>query len=182
MNCPPGNSLRKSYTRKGKRIAASCIRSTSSHKQSSATFKKSVSRRMTRRLQGVSTISRGVRRCATGKISRKAYVRVSKSGKRTLVPASCIPDRGRPGKRSSPGIGPLHKGEMAKFGYANVLSLSVADRHTALAKAVKSYGPLATWRKVNAVYVYTKNTSPALSAKYDADRKWIQQTYGLKAF
>lgn len=179
MNCPPGNSLRKSYTRKGKRVAASCIRNTSSHKQSSANFKNSVSRRMTRRLQGVSTTRR---RCSTGKISRKAYVRVSKSGKRTLIPASCIPDRGSPGKRSSPGIGPLHKGEMAKFGYANVMSLSVADRHAALAKAVKAYGSLATWRKVNAVYVYTKNTNPVLSKKYDADRKWIQQTYGLKAF
>jgi len=179
MKCPPGKVPRKSYTRKGKRVAATCIRSTSSHKQSSADFKKSVSRRMTRRLQGVTATRRA---CSTGKISRKAYVRVSKSGKRTLVPASCIPDRGRPGKRSSPGIGPLHKGELVKFGYANVLSLSVSSRHAALAKAVKAYGSLATWRKVNAVYVYTKNTSPALSAKYDADRKWIQQTYGLKAF
>jgi len=179
MICPSGKVLRKSYTRKGKRVGASCIRSTSSHKQSSANFKKSVSRRMTLRMKGVSTTRP---RCSTGKISRKAYVRVSKTGKRTLVPASCIPDRGRPGKRSSPGIGPLHKGELTKFGYEKVMSLSVADRHSALAKAVKAYGPLATWRKVNAVYVYTKNTSPALSEKYNADRKWIQQTYGLKAF
>ena len=175
MGCPPGKVLRTPHTRKGKRVA-------SSHKQSSANFKKSVLRRMTRRLQGVSITRRGTLRCPTGKISRKAYVRISKSGKRTLVPASCIPDRGRPGKRSSPGIGPLHKGEMAKFGYSNVLSLSVADRRKALEKAVKAYGPLATWRKVNAVYVYSKNTNPLLSKKYDEDRKWIQQTYGLKAF
>jgi hypothetical protein len=71
---------------------------------------------------------------------------------------------------------------MAKFGYSNVLSLSVADRRKALEKAVKAYGPLATWRKVIAVYVFSKNTNPLLSKKYDEDRKWIQQTYGLKAF
>jgi len=137
---------------------------------------------MTLRLQGVSQATRGSTKCSTDKISRKAYVRVSKSGKRTLVPASCIPDVGRPGKRSSPGIGPLHKGELAKFGYSDVMDLSVSKRHAALDKAVKAYGPLATWRKVNAVYVYTKNTSPALSEKYDEDRKWIEKTYGLKAF
>jgi hypothetical protein len=122
---------------------------------------------------------RGSKRCSRGKILRNPYVRVSKSGKRTLVTASCIPDLGRPGKRTSPGIGPLHKGELTKFGYSS--SLGVNERRIALKKAVAEYGSLATWRKVNAIYVYTKNTNPTASAKYDADRNWIRETYGLKA-
>jgi Family of unknown function (DUF5771) len=180
MSCPPGEIRRKSYTRKGKRIAASCIRSTSSHKQSSANFRKQTAKRMSIRLRGPHK-GRTVK-CATGKLARKPYVRVLKTGKRVYVPSACIPDKGRPGKRSpGTGIGPLHKGELTKFGYKAVKNLTVAERHASLAKAVAHYGSLATWRKVNALYVYLKNTSPELSKKYDEDRKWIQKTYGLKA-
>lgn len=179
MNCPRGKTLRKSYTRKGKRIAASCVKRTSSHTMSSANFKKSVTRRMSRRLQGVRKGVRGVTKCSPGTIVRKAYVRVSKTGKKTVVPASCIPNVGRPGKRMSPGIGPLHIGELSKHGYSGIATLSTEKRHTALAKAVKEYGSLSTWRKVNALYVYNKSNT--LGKLYDADRKWIQKTYGLKA-
>ena len=177
MNCPRGKTLRKSYTRKGKRVAATCVKSTRSHNISSANFKKSVARRMSRRLQGVKKTSRGVTKCKKGTITRKAYVRVSRTGKRTLVPASCIPDRGRPGKRTSPGIGPLHMGDLSKYGYQ--ASNTAIKRRTALSKAVKDYGSLATWRKVNALYVYNKNTE--LGKVYNADRNWIRVTYGLKA-
>jgi len=71
---------------------------------------------------------------------------------------------------------------MAKFGYVGIATLSTPERRTALKRAVKALGSLSVWKKVNVLYVYTKNKNPALHAKYSADRNWIKNTYGLKAF
>lgn len=97
------------------------------------------------------------------------------------MPASCIADRGNPGKgfAGGKGIGPLKSGDLAQFGYTSVVSLSQGRRHLALAKAVKAYGSLALWRKLNAIYVYTRNTAPASSAIFKADRDWVRATYGF---
>jgi hypothetical protein len=108
-----------------------------------------------------------------------------RSGKRQYVPASCIPDVGNPGKgipTGAPGIGALRKGDLTQFGYTDVTSMSEGRRHLALAKAVRTYGALSIWRKLNAVYVYTRNTSPASSRIFKADRDWIKATYGIQAF
>jgi hypothetical protein len=78
-------------------------------------------------------------------------------------------------------IGPLRKGELTKYGYAHVTKLSSAERHSALRKAVHEYGSLTTWRKLNAVAVYTRYTSPQSSAIFKQDMDWIRKTYGLKA-
>lgn len=175
--CKVGYRLRKAYTRKGKRISSACIRKVGTHNETSAEFKKTTAKRMSMRLKGR---HREPVKCEAGNIVRKEYLRITKKGKRVFVPAACINDRGLPGKRTLPGIGPLHKGELTKFGYS--VNLLAAERHAALSKAVKEYGSLSTWRKINALYVYTKNTSPAKAAKYNADRNWIRETYGLKAF
>ena len=60
--------------------------------------------------------------CKKGEIERKAYIRVSKNGKKTIVLPSCIKDQGKPGK--SPMPMPLketkmkcHKGEIARASY-----------------------------------------------------------------
>jgi hypothetical protein len=143
-------------------------------------------RRITRRMRH--TRRKETLRCGKGKILRNAYVRYSKKGKktkRTLVPAACIRDVGRTGKGLStggPGIGPLREGELSKYGYAKVANLSVRNRRAALKKAVAAYGSLTTWRKLNAVYVYTRITSPASSRIFKEDMNWIKATYGLKAF
>ncbi len=100
------------------------------------------------------------------------------------MPEQCIRDIGSPGKgyRDGPGIGPLRKGELTKYGYKNVLELSVADRHAALQKAIAEYGSLGVWRKLNAVAVYTKRTLPHISKIFKADMDWIRAKFGIKAF
>ena len=75
------------------------------------------------------------------------------------------------------GIGPLRKGDLAQFGYQQVTMMSATKRHAALALAVKEYGSLTVRRKLNAIYVYTRNTAPASSAIFKADRDWVKAHY-----
>jgi len=100
------------------------------------------------------------------------------------VNEQCIRDIGAPGKGipDGPGIGPLRKGELAKYGYSGVANLTLNDRHLALKKAVSDYGSLGVWRKLNAVSVYTRRTSPKTSKIFKNDMDWVRSTYGIKAF
>lgn len=120
--------------------------------------------------------------CAPGSVVRDAYVREYK-GRRTFVAAACIKNMGNPGKGfPGGGIGPLRKGDLSQFGYDKVTELTEGRRHLALARAVAAYGSLTVWRKLNAIYVYTRNTAPASSAIFKTDRDWIRTKYGIKAF
>jgi hypothetical protein len=85
----------------------------------------------------------------------------------------------KPDEKPSPGIGPLRKGELAIFGYTNVATLSEAKRHLALGRAVRAYGALSVFRKLNAVYVYTRYTAPVSSAIFKVDRDWVKEYYGV---
>lgn len=119
------------------------------------------------------------KRCSRGTIRRNSYTRKSASGKKTHVPSSCIKNVGLPGKGfkgEGPGIGQLEEGELSKFGYEHVAKLSASERHAALTKAVKEYGWLTVFRKLNAIYVLTKNTSPATSIIFLHDRNWVRRT------
>ena len=118
------------------------------------------------------------KRCPRGMIRRNSYTRRSSSGKKTSVPSSCIKDVGVSGKGfqgEGSGIGQLEEGELSKFGYEDVVNMSTADRHAALTKAVKEYGWLTVFRKLNAVYILTKNTSPATSIIFLRDRNWVRR-------
>ena len=139
---------------------------------------------MSLRLKAFRKSRRGPTSCPKGKIVRDAYVRI-RLGQRQYVPSSCIKDVGNPGKgipSGAPGIGALRKGDLKRFGYSDVTSMSVARRHMALAAAVKAYGSLTVWRKLNAIYIYTRHTSPASSRAFKADRDWVKATYGIAAF
>jgi hypothetical protein len=57
--------------------------------------------------------------------------------------------------------------------------MSVGRRHLALGRAVSAYGALSVFRKLNAVYVYTRRTSPSSSRIFKADRNWIKTHYGV---
>lgn len=116
-------------------------------------------------------------RCPPGTIYRKSCRK--RSGIR--VAGNCITDVGAPGKglaTGGPGIGRLRIGDLSQFGYEHVTELSAARRHLALARAVAAYGPLSVFRKLNAVYVYTRRTSPESSRVFKADRDWIKTHYG----
>jgi hypothetical protein len=137
------------------------------------------------RMRGFSMKKRALSACPSGYIKRAAYVRTAKSGKRSHVPEQCIRNIGAPGKglaSGEPGIGALRSGELARFGYSDVVHKSVAARHEALKKAIAAYGALSVWRKLNAVAVYTRRLSPASSAVFASDMAWIRKTHELKAF
>ena len=78
------------------------------------------------------------------------------------------------------GIGPLKKGELGQFGYHNVNKIPASSRHSMLAKAVKQYTALSIFRKLNALYVYTRRSSPGSSAIFFADRNWVREQYMKK--
>lgn len=66
---------------------------------------------------------------------------------------------------------------LSQYGYgglAPVRSLSAGARRAALVRAVRAHGPTYVIRKLNVLAIYTKNTDPALSAKYRADMKFVQ--------
>ena len=183
MDCGKGEFYRKSYTRyvrrTGKRIRVpgKCIRS-----QTRYVTPLRVDRT---RMRGFRLSNRTLTKpCPSGFVPRAAYVRYTKKGKHIRVPDHCIRDRGNPGKgyRGGPGIGPLRKGELAEYGYSNVVNLSVEQRHEALRNAIQVYGSLGVWRKLNAVAIYTKHTAPSSSAIFLSDRNWVRETYGIKAF
>ncbi len=96
------------------------------------------------------------------------------------VPPSCIKDRGLPGKGpiEGEGIGKLRKGELIKYGYQYRLSDSL--RQTALRKAIKRYGPLSVYRKLDAVAKLSLRTAPDASKIFARDRNWIRENFELK--
>ena len=208
--CAPGYRHRKGYTRKntGTHVKGVCIRSTSRYKNNikakDASRKRMMTSRLTRRKKAPATR----RRCPKGTIPRASYVRrissnIASKGytkkvrsgeivriypkrKSVFVESTCVKDLGKPGKlpEGAPKIGPLRKGELAKHGYSYKLPETV--RRAALEKAVREFGPLGTYRKLNAVSKLTVKTSPVASAAFASDRNWIRSKYAaggeLKAF
>lgn len=137
-------------------------------------------------------------RCPKGYIIRKGYTRKFKPGvkasgftvrrKGTIytvrpkansirVPEACIKDRGLPGKGPE-GIGKLRKGELIKYGYQYRLSDSL--RQSALKRAIKRYGPLSVYRKLDAVAKLSVRTAPDASDIFSRDRNWIKSNFELK--
>lgn len=110
-----------------------------------------------------------------GRYTYRAY---PKAGS-VLVKAACIKDRGLPGKgpRSGRGI-TVKKGELSRYGYN--AHLSEEARHAALRKAMKVYGPLSVYRKLNAVAQLTKRTAPDAHKVFKADRDWVQSHFEMK--
>jgi hypothetical protein len=114
-------------------------------------------------------------KCPSGKIHRKSYTK--KNG--VHVKGACIKDMGKAGKGFPNGIGKLHEGELSDVGYS--FTKKPILRHRALNKATKKYGPLSVYRKLNALSVYTKRTSPKTSKTAKADRNYLGRKYGYKS-
>jgi hypothetical protein len=73
-------------------------------------------------------------------------------------------------------IGPLKKGLLKKVGYD--VTKSRTRRRSAVSRAVKKYGRSSTIKKLNAVAVLTRRTSPAKSKKFKADMRAAQKMKG----
>jgi hypothetical protein len=126
----------------------------------------------------------GGKTCPPGKVLREGYIatrkkksfigRLLKRGTTYRVKPSCVKDRGAKGVGPAV-IGPLKKGDLTSKGYAAADSAS--QRHAALAQAVGAYGRLATLRKLNAIAVLNKTTSPTRAKTFKTDRNWVKKTY-----
>lgn len=204
--CPEGFHKRSGYTRKntGTKVGARCVRSTTTKKETSKEFKKSVTAKQTRRLKKLLPSIKSLQRkaCPPGMIERKEYARkyttaileqgytkktklgkeitiVPHKGSITFVAPKCVKDVGLPGKGLQT-IGPLRQGELSKYGYGAMKP--EAQRHEALKEAIQEYGGLGVWRKLNAVANLTERSIPKAHKIYVEDKDWVKRKYGLKAF
>lgn len=107
---------------------------------------------------------------------RKGYTYTRKDGKRVSVKPKCIVDRGAPGKGAKVLPKP-RKGKLGAFGYSKVKSLSVAERHAALKKAVKYYGRDSVIGSLTLVANYNKKTNPRTAAIFRSDAKWVHREF-----
>jgi hypothetical protein len=204
--CKDGYHKRSSYlSYLGFRVPPRCVRSTTVYKNSSQNFKKKDTNK-TRRAQiyipSIKSLSR--KACPPGMIERKAFSRkystavrekgftvrrtsgtvyhVRPKKIRSNVAPTCIKDLGRPG-RGPKKIGPLRKGELAKFGYS--YKYGENERHKALRQAVDEFGALGVYRKLDAVAKLSESNPGAHKASevFTTDRNWVKSRFGpLKAF
>ena len=109
--------------------------------------------------------------------TRKAYTRKTKARVAAVAvkPTTCVRGYTGPGK----GIGTLKKGALSRYGYGT--SNTARSRHIALNAAAKHDGPLTVYRRLNALAVYTKRTSPTTSKVALSDRAYIGEAFGYKA-
>ena len=151
--CPSGYVKRKGYTRKntGKHIKGICVRGTS----------KLASRKF----------------CPPGKAPRSGYTRhVTKangSRQNIRVKSACVKGSSRAT------IGPLKKGELQRFGYGYKLPESI--RHSSLRSAIKEFGALDVYRKLDAVAKLSVTANPQSSRVFATDRDWIRSNYVLRS-
>jgi len=110
--------------------------------------------------------------CPKGSISRKSYVRKGN----VKVHAACVKSKSLRAKKKKPAVylPPLKPGSLKKYGYS--VHDSLKKRHTALKKAIKKYGASSTIKKLNAIRLLTKNTSPKNSKIYEKDLYYVQKT------
>jgi pyoverdine/dityrosine biosynthesis protein Dit1 len=109
--------------------------------------------------------------CPPGQVLRFGFTRKFKQSKQSKKFSRLTR------KRCVPGIGKLKQGQLAKFGYLDVVHKTTETRHAALDKAVKEFGALSVFRKLNAVYVYTRKSAKESSKIFKEDRDWIKSKY-----
>lgn len=82
-------------------------------------------------------------------------------------------------KGGGPKLFTLKKGGLSQYGYSSFKSSSL--RHKALDMGVKKEGVSKIVKRLNALSIVTKNTSPKLHSTYESDIKYIQKNYERKS-
>ncbi len=141
---------------------------------SSAT--RSVTRKSTRKpvkkLVRIPSRTRSVRGMTVRSKTRTRSRTVPKASRRTRV---FTPENATPWQveHQSYGIGPLKKNELGRYGYSSFETEKKRDE--SLRKASRAYGSLSVFRKLNALYVYNKNTNPRASRVFLKDRDYVRK-------
>ena len=134
------------------------------------------------------TSSSSPKACKSGEIRRSAYMRESKTGKTTAVPAACIKSRGADDKVGliNPTTGErtyvvVNDEKLHKYGYSDVKNKSATERHKILDKVYiaekKEWLPL--FRLLNYLAVVNKG-HPEYHTIFNADRDYIKTKYAPK--
>lgn len=201
--CPPGFHKRNSYTSKlGHRVSPRCVKAQTVYAESRKHFTQRMQNRQNARLKSMSKSPEKSLHCPPGQVSRKGYVRRFgsnvmqkgytvkkhsgkayhiKPGKQSVyVKPSCVKDRGDP-KVKAPApdkiIGYLRKGELKKHGYVYVNNTE--ERHEALKKAIKEFGALGVYHKLDIIAKLSKYTVPKAASVFKEDRDWVRSNYEL---
>jgi len=116
------------------------------------------------RKYGSQVRERGFNRLVKGKT-----VKTYPSDKRILVKSACVQLKGF--KK----IGPLRSGDLIKYGYQ--YRLPTEKRIEALKEAIQEYGPLSTYRKLDAVAKLGLKKMPKAAQVFAADRDWVHKHY-----
>lgn len=201
--CPVGFHKRSSYTSKlGHRVPPRCVKATTVYHETRKDYSRRVRSRQTERLRALGKTGTRKDKCPPGKIERRGYVRkfgtsvirkgytvkratgkqyrVYPANPSVYVKPGCIKDRGLPGKLGpGEGFGPMRKGELKKYGY--VYNKPDHERHEALNKAIKEFGALGVYHKLDAIAKLSKRTVPQASKVFKADREWLKRHHTLKA-
>ena len=201
--CPDGFHKRSSYTSKrGHRVPPRCVKAQTVYRESRKNYSRRILRRQEERLERGHHNRTSKLRCPPGKAVRHGYVRrfgatvmrkgytvkkasgkeyhIKPAQKSVYVKPACVKDKGAPGaKHPSPGdrIGPLRRGELKKHGY--IYMKHREERHSALRRAIKEFGPLGVFRKLDIVAKLSKHSAPEASRVFKADREWIRHHYEL---
>lgn len=117
--------------------------------------------------------------CPKGQIKRASYKRKSYKKKdstivkATRVPATCIIDRGKPGKGEQ--LFEVTKPQLLRsYGYSTDESFD--DRKISLKRAMVKEDPLEVLRHLNAIRTLQK-ANPDIYDKMDKDMKYVQVEY-----
>ena len=200
--CPDGFHKRSSYTSKrGHRVPPRCVKAQTVYRESRKNYSRRILRRQEERLERAGHSRTSKLRCPPGKAVRHGYIRrfgatvmrkgytvkkatgkeyhVKPAQKSVYVKPACVKDKGGkdtrgPGER----IGPLRRGELKKHGYVYLKHRE--ERHSALRRAIKEFGPLGVFRKLDIVAKLSKNTAPEASRVFKADRDWLRYSYKFK--
>jgi len=152
-----------------KRVPSRCIRSTSRSSVKREVWEKQYLQKKRSSQSRASRLTSKVT-CPSGTVKRIAHMKRSTTGKEFAVPAACITDRGNKGKRTS--LPPLKSGTLSQFGYSTFHT--TAERHKALTDATKKLGYYSPYRKLIAVAIRLKNTSPDRTVILRADATWMK--------
>jgi hypothetical protein len=83
----------------------------------------------------------------------------------TRIPAMCVK------KKTNKWSGKLRKGDLIRYGYQYRLSDRL--REVALRKAIKVYGAISVYHKLDAVAKLSVRVAPDASSIFKKDRDWI---------
>jgi len=178
--CRKNTIMRKGYIKKnGTIVKSNCIISTSQSGQKRSIIENNILKKLSRE-HSKARQKFGTPTCKKGEILREGYHRKSykkKTGskiKDKWIKPECI--KSTTGRSHGKQLFILEHNDLKPFGYHNVESLTILERHKALLKALNKYKPLPLARKLNALKVLNKNKNPRLSKIFKEDFEFVKST------